>query len=582
MRPKSSRSRNFPWWHTPSECGVTDTRRRKGYNPDSTHDIVGCTPVIMNTSARFAVLVVLLWAPPVAGPAALAAGETDLPPITGGRPFVPPEFKARDRFSVLERNLQEELLAPEGDDETLAFLSRGGFSDEGQIVVRYRAGRGSLSFMPDGARSFERTMSAEEFRELRAFLLGRRALDLKELKTDVADGIEYELLHLTRTGGKRVYMNNPGVVGARPYLEIRERFRRLLGKPGMALHYRAQRDSPDLEVLFSDPDWNAVGVRFDGNQLLLQVERGYRRAGGDLAMPSSYQLKCKLPTLEVRESEWVTWPQITGVEHERLVALSLARIPVPKKIHSFEWLNRGGWASEQNGVRYVVGQVGEKEGLWRVLQDGKFDFVVAGKMSTPLVSLDGKAIVVDRTDLKSWGHSSYFARIDLPTAGVQRVAIATANEMMPLMPTSNGVLVRRARADTRGLPSDWNFQGPETPEYYLVDSGSGSAKKVEGNFTSLPTELTNPLQAAGPGRVWSVSADWEKEKSTIGTFDLKGFSFTPVRDLTGLALRTNDIWVDEHEGKVYAVYRGDLVRFSLQGKHDLLPKEERSPSRRRP
>ena len=34
--------------------------------------------------------------------------------------------------------------------------------------------------------------------------------------------------------------------------------------------------------------------------------------------------------------------------------------------------------------------------------------------------------------------------------------------------------------------------------------------------------------------------------------------------------------------KGYAVYRGDLVRFSLQGKHDLLPKEERSPSRRRP
>jgi hypothetical protein len=107
-------------------------------------------------------------------------------------------------------------------------------------------------------------------------------------------------------------------------------------------------------------------------------------------------------------------------------------------------------------------------------------------------------------------------------------------------------------------------------------------KKVEGNFTSLPNELTNPLQAAGPGRVWSVSTEWEKEESTIGTFDLKGFSFTPVRDLTGLALRTNDIWVDEHEGKVYAVYRGDLVRFSLQGKRDQLPTEGRAPSRRNP
>lgn len=535
----------------------------------------------MNKSALVAVLVLLLCAGPAAGPAPLAAGEADLPLITGGHPLVPPEFRARDRFSVLERNLQEEMLGTEGDDETFAFLSRGGFGDEGQIVVRYRAGGGSLSFMPDGARSFERTMSAQEFRELRAFLFGRRAFDLKELKTEVADGIEYELLHLTRTGGKRVHMNNPGVVGARPYLEIRERFRRLLGRAGMALRYAAQRQNPDLEVLVSDPEWNAVGVRFDGNQLLLQVERGYRRASGDLAMPSSYQLKGSLPTLEVRESAWIVWPQIAAIGHERLMSLSLARIPVPKKIHQFDWLNRGGWASEHEGVRYVVGQVGDKEGLWRVLQDGKIDFVLAGKMSTPLVSRDGKSIIVNRTDLKSWGHSSYFARITLPAADVQRIDIPSANEMMPLLPTPEGVLVRRARADARGLPGDWNFQGPDSPEHFLVDPGSGSVKKVEGNFAPLPNELTNPLQSAGPGRVWTVATDWEKEKSTVGTFDLKRFTFTPVRDLPGLALRTNDIWVDERESKLYAVYRGDLLRFALPVKPDQFLPEERVPNRRK-
>ncbi len=195
---------------------------------------------------------------------------------------------------------------------------------------------------------------------------------------------------------------------------------------------------------------------------------------------------------------------------------------------------------------------------------GQVDLVVAGKMSTPLVSLDGRAIVVDKTDLRSWGHSSYFARIDLQTRELSRVEIPTANEMLPMLPTPGGILVKRARADPRGLPSDWNFQGPESAEYYLLDSGSGAVKKVEGNFEPLPYELVNPLQATASGKIWASSADWQKGKSVIGRYDLKQFTFTPVRVLHGLALRTNDIWVDEQAAKVYAVYMGDLVRFSLE------------------
>jgi hypothetical protein len=335
-------------------------------------------------------------------------------------------------------------------------------------------------------------------------------------------------------------------------------------KPGLTLRYSAQQQNTDLEVLVSDPGWGVVGVRMEGSQLLLQLQRGYPRASGDFAMPDAYQLKGKLPTVEVREFAWVTWPSVSAVTHERLSMLSLARIAVPRKIHTSEWLNRGGWASEHGGFRYIVGEVEGKEGLWRVSPNGQFDLVVSGKMSTPLVSVDGKSIVVDRTDLRSWGHSSFFARIDLQTRQLSRVEIPTANEMLPILPTPGGILVKRARADSRGLPSDWNFQGPDRAEYYLLDPGSGAAKKVEGNFEPLPHELENPFQAAASGQIWASSADWEKEKSVIGRYDLKQFTFTPIRELHGLALRTNDIWVDEQAAKVYAVYRGDLVRFSIK------------------
>ena len=43
-------------------------------------------------------------------------------------------------------------------------------------------------------------------------------------------------------------------------------------------------------------------------------------------------------------------------------------------------------------------------------------------------------------------------------------------------------------------------------------------------------------------------------------YQLKGslpaVTFAPVRELHGLALRTNDIWIDEQAAEVYAVLQG--------------------------
>lgn len=199
----------------------------------------------MTRTARFSTAVAFLLVGLTVGP----AHALDLPPITGARPAVSPEYQSQDRFLALERNLQQELFEAGDRDEILAFLSRGGFGDEGQIVVRSRAGLARLTFMLDPARSYERPMSAEEFNGLRSFLVGRKAFDLGELKTKIADGMHNELLRLTKAGGRRVYMDNPGIVGARAYLEIREQFRSLLRKPGLTLRYSAQQQNTDLEVL---------------------------------------------------------------------------------------------------------------------------------------------------------------------------------------------------------------------------------------------------------------------------------------------------------------------------------------------
>jgi hypothetical protein len=160
---------------------------------------VSTIKVKMTRTARFGTAVAFLLVGLTVGP----AHAQGLPPVTGARPPVSPEYQSPDRFLALERSLQQELVEAGDKDEILALLSRGGFGDEGQIVIRSKAGLARLTFMVDRVRSYERPMPAEELNGLRTFLVGRKAFDLGELKTQIMDGMHNELLHLTKAGGRR-------------------------------------------------------------------------------------------------------------------------------------------------------------------------------------------------------------------------------------------------------------------------------------------------------------------------------------------------------------------------------------------
>jgi hypothetical protein len=491
----------------------------------------------------------------VLGAAPGSARAESVAPISGGRPESDPGHFTFQQFDHLEGQLRGDLNG--APDEVFALLSGGYWGDAGQIVVRVQAGKGQLVFMPDRARRFTRPLHADELEPLRAFLTKTRAFKLEALTTDVADGMQYELVHLTKSGGQRVFMNNPDVVDAHPYVDICRRFRALLDKPGLTLSYLAQQTNPDLQVLVSDPAWAVNGVHMDGSQVILQLVKRRARRADSMHFPEQHRLSAALPPSSSDEPIWVSWPSLTPVEGGRLNALSLARIPIPHA--TSEWLNASGWASEHEGVRYFVAD----DGLRQVSRQTPDTLVVGGTMANPLVAPDGNTVLVARTDQRSWERGSYFALIDLRKHQVKRVDIATANEMVPIMTTPAGFLVKRGRASREALPADWPFEGPDKPEYFVV-AASGAVRKVDGDFAPLPGVLTSPLQPAGAATVWAVKTDWRNGVSTLGRYDLERFAFTPVRELRGLALGTNDIAVDEKVGQVYGLHDGDLVRFKLK------------------
>ncbi len=131
--------------------------------------------------------------------------------IFGGRQNGDPGHSTYPQFDAWEKRLQKEVLAKDGLTEIYALLSAGYWGDDGQIIVRVRRDGATLAVCPRGSKKETiREFSPAELKRLRAFLSENRVNDLPFLETGVCDGMQYEYLHLTPSGGRRVFMNNPG------------------------------------------------------------------------------------------------------------------------------------------------------------------------------------------------------------------------------------------------------------------------------------------------------------------------------------------------------------------------------------
>lgn len=132
--------------------------------------------------------------------------------ILGSRPPYDPGHATFGVFDELEDELREEILANHGPDEIYALLSAGYWGGVGQRIIRVRDGRARLEC--DGRR---RPLTRDELRGLLDFIAENEIDDLGRLDTATADGVQFEYLHLTPRGGRRVFMNNPGTAGGSVY-----------------------------------------------------------------------------------------------------------------------------------------------------------------------------------------------------------------------------------------------------------------------------------------------------------------------------------------------------------------------------
>jgi hypothetical protein len=80
----------------------------------------------------------------------------------------------------------------------------------------------------------------------------------------------------------------------------------------------------------------------------------------------------------------------------------------------------------------------------------------------------------------------------------------------------------------------------------------------------LADGFARELQPTGkPNEFWAVIYNQQKRGASIGRYDSKNFSFTPVIELPELRLTSNDFWVDAAAGKIWITYQGQLLRLPL-------------------
>jgi hypothetical protein len=123
----------------------------------------------------------------------------------------------------------------------------------------------------------------------------------------------------------------------------------------------------------------------------------------------------------------------------------------------------------------------------------------------------------------------------------------------------NKVLLRRASDEEKKSSS------PEEPEFYLLDVATGRTQKVTGEFAPLLQEGSRSLQPAGkPFEHWAAIPDREKNRTRVGRYNSRDFSFQATLDVQLLTFDSFSMRVDEKEAKLFVVYEGQLLRLPLQ------------------
>ena len=490
--------------------------------------------------------------------------------ITGWRENV--QLIGGDNFDAMgrvEEKLRAEVLQENGPREIYALLAN---SKHDHLILRVYPNRAVYTVYEDASRYRERVISRTELAEFKDFITNNKLSDMEpQFGPCHHDCMVAEFLSLTRQGGRRVF-SHQSVLNWSPIIY---NFNLLGQGDGAKVHYYLEEKIKGLEVLYADEAARALDVWRQGPDLHLFAERE--------ATPEEVEQERKDDAVEDDEDD----EDARAERRRRAVARERARFSWRKldggalgeettqppgystfdgasfeiKQHDFPAHLNDHLAQAVMGDFVVLARSSEEGGLWKKAAGKKPERLSrAGVYANPLVTPDGKWAVAAKTD-SDWGSPNYVVRFNLQTRREYRVDLPPADPFgsVAYVAAHNKVLLRRARYEEK------KSGAPEEPEFYLLDVATGRTQKVTGEFAPLLQEGRRSLQPTGkPFEYWAAIPDRENNRTRVGRYNSRDFSFQMAIDAQPLTFNSFSMWVDEKESKLLVVYEGQLLRLPLQ------------------
>jgi hypothetical protein len=489
--------------------------------------------------------------------------------IVGARQSFDPGHHSFRDFNNLEDQLRDEIKTSGDGTQILALLSAGYWGNAGQIIVRADATGAEVRFVEDPSRYYSRKLTSDEWNQLQLFIRDNRVEELGVLNLAAWDGMQYEYVHVSRDGGSRVFMNNPGSGGSggSVYDRLRKEFWDLLGTSHLDLQYRMADKIPGFEVLVADDRFFALRPWKQGTDLRLTVFPN-ERSGGAFTNNGIWHIEGE--TALPKELTWVALRDghLSIVDPPGFFPKDDPDGVVPAKIET-ERKERGNnsqvWPLTAGGKTYRLEELNDKRGLWQFARGQEPKLIIEGEFLWPVITPDGKwALLAECKD--TWAQPNFAIRVDLSAGKSFRLDIPEADKIKPLTYVSARGAVLAVRYQETEHSDGRKPVGPESPEFWLVDASTGKSEIAHGEFSPLEEVGVRPLQDSGTrGRCWAAIYQKANAATEIGLYSAADFSFTPLMQVPGLAFSSEQMWVDDSDHKIYISYRGQLLRVNMSG-----------------
>ncbi|MBE2284225.1 MAG: hypothetical protein IAE77_12280 [Prosthecobacter sp.] len=486
--------------------------------------------------------------------------------ILGARMRHDPGHYSYGDLGRLQNMLRKRVLTAGKPLEIHALLSAGYWGDVGQTWIEIEGDKARLVNDQGGERYRTRTLMAAELAELRAYMSGHRVDELPPLTLDVHDGIQYEYVHLTAEGGRRVFMNNPGSYSMRALEQGEEKISEDENDSVyvclVKLFEKLVADKSKLTVSYGIAD-KVKGLR-------IVVPREQQSINAVMRQEGVLMVNKAAP--EDRKGRWMAVNADGSFIPKSQVRGPMLRMHdagFTEHLAVDEYSPNTSWRSTimDGQLRAERRKKDDMSGIWLCREKQEPELIAKGTFGTPIASLDGAWAVAGRVLGSSWAEPNDMVRVNVATREIIPLKLAPADNFDPVarLPHSGRILVSRSRDEH--APGIEPEAGPEKPEYHLLDPANGSLERVTGEFRPLEDESWRPLQATDePNVVWAALPKRDQDdvwSTSIGRYDLRSFTFTQLVELPRLYFTSMDFWVDAGTNTIFLAINGDLLSFPL-------------------